>query len=116
MPGIGPRRDHRFPVRASLSLRRLGWLAPAAALALAIVAFALALRFGVFVAAGADAYGYVSQADLWARGQLRVAQPIVLQWPKTVTDDVVAPLGYRPARTSGSPAGSSPRTRRACRC
>lgn len=32
----------------------------------------LGLLRGTFVAGGADSYGYVSQADLWARGQLVV--------------------------------------------
>ena len=41
------------------------------------------LKRGLFVAAAADAYGYVSQADLWARGQLVIHQPFAAQmtWP-----------------------------------
>jgi len=39
----------------------------------AIVWFGLAK--GLFVAAASDAYGYVSQADLWARGDVIVQQP-----------------------------------------
>lgn len=66
------------------------------------------MRYGVFVAAGADSYGYVSQAQLWSRGQLRVAQPIVRELPAEVSDDLVAPLGYRPARVVGLPGGIVP--------
>ena len=39
----------------------------------AIVTFGL--KRGLFVAAAADAYGYVSQADLWAAGELAIHQP-----------------------------------------
>ena len=54
------------------------------------------LKRGLFVAAAADAYGYVSQADLWARGQLVIHQPFAVQmtWPNATAS--LAPLGYRP--------------------
>ena len=44
------------------------WGAPLAVCAAAISAM-LAVRFGIFVAGGSDAYGYVSQAALWAVGR-----------------------------------------------
>jgi hypothetical protein len=73
-------------------------------LALLVVAVAtvsvvsFGLLNGMFVAAAADAYGYVSQADLWARGSLVVAQPFAreMTWPGAA--DSLAPLGYRPHR------------------
>jgi 4-amino-4-deoxy-L-arabinose transferase-like glycosyltransferase len=51
---------------------------------------------GLFVAAAADAYGYVSQADLWANGTLIVRQPFAAEmtWPNAA--ESLAPLGYRP--------------------
>jgi hypothetical protein len=60
----------------------------------AVVSFGL-LR-GLFVAAASDAYGYVSQADLWARGSLIVHQPFAreMTWPNAAW--TLAPLGYRP--------------------
>ncbi|MFN8060935.1 MAG: glycosyltransferase family 39 protein [Vicinamibacterales bacterium] len=82
--------------------------APALA-ALAITVFLVAVaRNGSFVAAGADAYGYVSQADLWARGTVRQAQPVAHAFPPNVTDEMLAPLGYRPARIVGLPGGIVP--------
>ena len=78
----------------------------AAVLACAVVV--VSVRFGVFVAAGADSYGYVSQAHLWARGQLRVSQPFARELPASVDDEVLAPLGYRPARVVGLPGGIVP--------
>lgn len=74
--------------------------APGAALAIAVAAGLSVATFGVakglFVAAAADAYGYVSQADLWARGEIVVRQP----WARDMTwhgaAASLAPLGYRP--------------------
>jgi len=59
----------------------------------AIVTFGL--KRGLFVAAAADAYGYVSQADLWAAGELVIHQPFAAQmtWPNATAS--LAPLGYR---------------------
>lgn len=61
----------------------------------------LGLTRGALIVGGSDSYGYVSQAELWATGRLRVPQPIVsdVQWPFAA--DVLSPLGYR-ARTDGS--------------
>ena len=57
----------------------------------------LALTTGSHVAGGADSYGYLSQADLWTRGSLRVSQPLVHQVPWPSADWTLSPLGYRPA-------------------
>jgi Dolichyl-phosphate-mannose-protein mannosyltransferase len=56
------------------------------------------LRQGLFVAAASDAYGYVSQADLWAKGSPIVRQPFArdMVWPNAA--ETLAPLGYRPYR------------------
>jgi hypothetical protein len=45
---------------------------------------------------GADSYGYISQADLWLKGDLKIAQPWVerVPWPNAVW--TFSPLGYRP--------------------
>jgi 4-amino-4-deoxy-L-arabinose transferase-like glycosyltransferase len=69
---------------------------PAVALLLAGTLAVHAVHFGTFVAGGADAFGYVSQAYSWAAGRLPHAQPIPLtvSWPSG--DASLAPLGYRP--------------------
>jgi hypothetical protein len=59
--------------------------------------FAIGVRFGSFVAGGADSYGYVSQAGLWLNGRLRTAQPWVDQMSWPYRGFTFAPLGYRPA-------------------
>ena len=63
--------------------------------AIAIVTVFLGIRFGTMVGGGADSYGYVSQADLWLRGQLITPQPWAdtLPWPDA--PHTFAPLGYR---------------------
>jgi hypothetical protein len=69
------------------------------ALGAAIASMALAFRYGIFAAGGADAYGYVSQAQLFARGELTAPDPLA-----SVASTVgasTAPLGYQLSRTPG---------------
>jgi len=71
----------------------------AALLAVAIVVVALSQT--AWVVGGADAYSYVSQADLWLQGELETPMPIADQapWPRDLS--VFAPFGYRPSQGSG---------------
>ncbi len=73
-------------------------LAPIVVAAAIVAAVTFGLRQGLFVAAASDAYGYVSQADLWARGSPIVRQPFAraMVWPNAA--ETLAPLGYRPYR------------------
>src|SRR4051794_7723278 len=48
------------------------------------------------VAAGADAYGYVSEADLWLRGDLHIDQSFGATVPWPMARWTFTPLGYRP--------------------
>jgi hypothetical protein len=75
--------------------RRASWLA----LALCFLVVLLGAAHGTFVAGGADTYGYVSQAELWEKGNLHVAVPLagVVPWPRAVA--TLAPLGYEPGTT-----------------
>jgi hypothetical protein len=63
---------------------------------LVLLTLGLGLRWSTYAAAGSDSYGYVSQADLWLNGHLRVAQPwsAPFEWPNA--DWTFSPLGYRP--------------------
>jgi hypothetical protein len=69
------------------------------AVLVAIITVAAGIRFGIFAAGGADAYGYVSEAALWAHGTLTVAEPLAHVRPSLGTS--VAPLGYRLAAAPG---------------
>jgi len=71
------------------------------AVALSIATLILGVTYGSFVAGGADAYGYVSQAALWAnKSPFTPAQLAVDgEWPDASW--ALTPLGYRPALTSG---------------
>lgn len=76
------------------------WTAAIAA-AIAAISMAIAMRYGVFAAGGADAYGYVSQASLWAtRGGVVAPDPLAALEPELGAS--VAPLGYRMAQTAGA--------------
>ena len=70
-------------------------------LLLALATCALGLSRASFVAGAADAYGYVSEADLIAHGSLRVEQQFVRTLPWPFADWSFAPAGYRPAPERG---------------
>ena len=67
------------------------------AAALAVTMFVLGVWRGAPYPGGADAYGYVSQAELWLHGAVRVEEPLMhrLSWP--YAKDALAPLGYVPS-------------------
>ena len=69
-----------------------GWVALLIAIASAMAAYAGSTR----MAGGSDAYGYVSQADLWLRGDLKVPQPWVRDVPWPDAKWTFTPVGYRP--------------------
>lgn len=54
------------------------------------------VAYGSRAAAGADSFGYVSQAYLWLKGDLRLEDPLYLSrhWPHM--ELTLAPLGYQP--------------------
>lgn len=68
---------------------------------LALLMAAFVVAFGMLnrtsTASGADAYGYLSQADLWRQGNLHVSQPFMLDYPWPDPAWTAAPMGYRPA-------------------
>ena len=73
---------------------------PRLAAAVVMVTIAMGIHFGDFAAGGADAYGYVSQASLWAAGHVVVPEPLTTLTPPL--GESVAPLGYKLARTPGA--------------
>jgi hypothetical protein len=79
-------------------------LAPLVALLVALWVAVASVRFGAFVAGGADSSGYLSQARMWR--SLTFEHPLPLwsfvTWPDKAW--VLTPLGYRPARTEGAVA------------
>jgi hypothetical protein len=79
--------------------RLVRWSAPLAVFAAGISAL-VAIRFGIFVAGGSDAYGYVSQASLWSAGRLLVPEPLAAIGRGLGI--ITAPLGYRPALVAGA--------------
>jgi asparagine N-glycosylation enzyme membrane subunit Stt3 len=72
------------------------------AVALALAAAALGLRFGTFAASGADSYGYVSQADLWLDGRLIIDEPLADQAEWRNANWTLTPFGYRPGDDRGT--------------
>jgi hypothetical protein len=72
------------------------------ALGLVLVTVAAGLAFGAHAAAGADPYGYVSQALLWARGNpVQFQTPLAFAAPWPEANFTFCPLGYRPSWVSG---------------
>jgi len=73
----------------------------AAAGLLALMSAGIGLGYGTTVAGGADAYGYVSQADLWIEGDLKIPQPWAAEVPWPNPKWTFTPLGYRPLEGDG---------------
>jgi hypothetical protein len=69
---------------------------------LAAMTFAIGVAYASTAAAGADSYGYVSQADLWIAGHLKIDQAWVADVPWPNAKWSFAPLGYRPIAADGS--------------
>src|SRR5437763_5465019 len=69
---------------------------PAIAAVFALIVLLSALAKSTYVASGADAYGYMSQADLWVKRDLIVKQPLTtgMDWPNV--GETLTPLGYMP--------------------
>jgi hypothetical protein len=68
---------------------------------IALVSMSIAIGYGIFAAGGADSYGYVSQASLWAAsGGVVAPDPLAALEPELGA--AVAPLGYRMAQTPGA--------------
>jgi hypothetical protein len=85
----------RLVARTPAYVRHIGpTLVPVAAGGIAAAVVAVAVLKGAFVAGGSDSYSYLSQAELWLSGTLRVEQPLVreLEWP--FADKAFAPFGY----------------------
>lgn len=74
--------------------------------ALAALLIALVVAIGISntcrVAGGSDSYGYLSQAELWMRGQLIQTDPLAFDLANRVSPRVFTPLGYRSGPTRGS--------------
>jgi Dolichyl-phosphate-mannose-protein mannosyltransferase len=78
---------------------------PAAmALSIAALSAAIATAGSTRIAGGSDEYGYVSQAELWLGGDLRLPQPWAAQVPWPNGELTFTPLGYRPFVGSSQPA------------
>jgi hypothetical protein len=80
-------RDDMARARTLVSPARL-------AAVVAVAVGIIALSQSSFTAAGADAYAYVTQADLWLSGRLTVPVPIAndVPWPRPLSTFV--PFGY----------------------
>ena len=67
------------------------------AVALAVTTMTVSLAYSTRTAGASDIYGYMSQADLWLAGEIKVSQPWMTEvpWPDKVWS--FSPFGYRPA-------------------
>jgi Oligosaccharyl transferase STT3, N-terminal len=94
-------RDHVEAAAARFIVfveRRAVWAAAIASVAVFIVGASAGTR----CACAADAYGYVSQAELWANGILHVPEPLTTVVPWAMPEWTLSPLGYRPATYPGA--------------
>lgn len=73
------------------------------ALAIAGATVVVGAVYATTVGNASDAYGYVSQADLWLRGDLHVPQPWAAEPPWPRAEWTFAPLAYRPVEAPNPP-------------
>jgi hypothetical protein len=72
-------------------------IAPALVVGLLVVGtFGVDLGYGAHAVGGSDSYGYLSEAYLWMKGQLRQDQSWVQAIPLMASRWVFTPLGYGP--------------------
>ncbi len=72
--------------------------------ALGVALCAVGIAYATTAASGSDAYGYVSEADGWITGRLKIPEPWAANapWPDALL--TFSPLGYRPG--AGADAAS----------
>jgi hypothetical protein len=68
---------------------------------LAALVFSIGVVYGSTAGSGSDSYGYVSQADLWIEGRLKIDQPWAAEVPWPNANWTFSPLGYRPIEQAG---------------
>jgi hypothetical protein len=69
--------------------------------AAAIAALAVGVLYGTFAAADTDPYGYLSEAEVLARGSLRIDQRSLQDVPWPNAEATFSPFGWRPATVHG---------------
>ena len=67
-----------------------------------MVVAAVAVAYSSRVAADSDAYGYVSQAELWMKGRLVQHDPLASTLGTRFSPRLLAPLGYVPGEAQGT--------------
>jgi hypothetical protein len=93
--GAASLRSDLAPFRRALTPRTL-------TIVLVVLAVLAGLMQGSDIGGGADSYGYISQADLWLKGNLIITQPDAAKVPWPDGQSTFAPLGYR-----ASPSGEA---------
>jgi hypothetical protein len=94
----GPARAREeLSVLARTTLERLHRSSTSIALVLAVTLVGVGVRHGIFVAGGADSYGYLEEARLWRERRVIVDQPFMAEVPWSRARDSLAPLGFQPA-------------------
>jgi hypothetical protein len=85
----------RFTWRTVSAVARVdrAWIAGG----LALLTFVIGFSYATTTAGGVDAYGYVSEAELWLRGSLKVSQPWVADAPWSMNRWAFVPLAYKPS-------------------
>ncbi len=91
------RRVAAMRIRVPIPVPPISRLPFPVALIAAIVVLWIGVAFGSRTAGGADPYGYVSQADLWRKGERRIHQPFAASVPWPDGEWTFSPLGYKPA-------------------
>src|SRR6266542_1920450 len=82
-------------VRHPQTMSRLDRRSPLAVFLLASAILLASLQWGTKIAGGADPYGYLTEAGLFAQGHAIVHQAVIRQSPWPGPDGTWTPIGYR---------------------
>lgn len=92
-----PLRARAAAIRARFAIPPLPRILAGTVVLASIAMVGIGVAYGSRAAGGADPYGYVSQADLWRAGDLRIRQPFAATVPWPDGEWTFSPLGYKPS-------------------
>ena len=96
LTGVAEVRGQIAQIFRSLK-RAIAWVdARVLAATIAAAVVAAGIMWMSLAVGGSDSYGYASEAEMWRRGDLLIAQPWTAAVPWPDADRTFAPLGYHP--------------------
>jgi hypothetical protein len=91
---LASRGERRRLLARADTITRAPWIAPVIVVTAAASVMGVGLSHRSPHVGGADVYGYVSQADLWAHGALSYREPMLEEFDWPFAHQAIPPIGY----------------------